>query len=54
MNIVFIAIRIDEQEWGGTIFSSARDAYDHIKNRAISEERPISDYFVKLIEIQVE
>lgn len=48
----YIAVRIDEKEWDGIVFSSVREAYNHIKNRSIVEERPITDYLVKPIEIQ--
>lgn len=52
MDIRYIAVRIDEQEWNGEVFSSSREAYNYIKNRSNVESRPITDYFIKLIEIE--
>ena len=52
MDIRYIAVRIDENEWNGEVFNSAREAYNHIKNRSSVESRPVNDYFIKLIEIE--
>lgn len=53
METRYIAVRIDEQEWDGKTFISPREAYDYIKNRSMSEERPITEYLVKPIEIEI-
>jgi len=53
MEIRYIAVRIDETEWSNGLFASPREAYDHIKTRALNEERPITDYLVKPVEVEI-
>jgi hypothetical protein len=51
--IRYIVARTDEQEWNGSTFIDAREAYEHAKNRSVSEDRPIHEYVVKPIEIEL-
>lgn len=53
METRYIAARIDEQEWNGKLFLSAREAYDHVKTRSQEENHPITGYIVKPIEIEL-
>lgn len=51
MDYRFIVARNDEQELTGQVFETARDAYDHLRQRAESEQMSIQEYVVKPIEI---
>lgn len=53
MEVRYIAVRIDEQEWNGHLFLTAREAYDHIKTRSDNEQRPLTDYIVEPKEIEL-
>jgi len=48
----YLTYATNENEWNGIIFDSAREAYDYILSRSISEGKTISEYGVKPIEIQ--
>lgn len=42
--------RHDEDEMDGIVFTSVREAVDHLKQRALEEGKAWSDYTIKPIE----
>ena len=53
MEIRFIAVRTDENEWTSGLFATAREAYEYIKTRAANEGHPITDYTIKTVEVEL-
>lgn len=51
MEVFCLAHKIGEE--GGKLFDTVREAYDHIKQRAIDEGCPLSEYTITPVENEI-
>ena len=50
MEVSCLVQRNDEDETQGVVFTSVREAVDHLKQRAAEESKELGDYIIKPIE----
>ena len=51
MSFICLVHRLDEEESEGTAFNSVKEAHDHLKKRAVEEEKDVTDFIINVIEI---
>lgn len=52
MEVYCLVHRRDEDEIQGIVFTTVREAVDHMKSRAIEEDKSWSEYIIKPIETE--